>query len=304
MTLEEMLKRKRELGLTYADISEKSGVPLPTVQKILGGRTKSPGYLSLRAIETALEKESGAEKKSGYPEGAFPGSSLRESPAAFGSFISGSSAEKNRDSYPLLPYKRQGEYTAADRDALPADVRTELIDGVLYDLASPLNPHQIVVGELHLLLKECISKYGEKCYVFLSPSDVWLTGDDRNIFQPDLYVICDYSMLQKDGHTKGAPPFIIEVLSASTSSRDFLLKTYKYCRAGVKEYWIVDPGRKRVCVYDFEKDPFGTERMDYDFSAQVPIALSRGKCSIDFRKVEQALKMLGYDNDPASLKSE
>ena len=162
MTLDELIKRKKELGYTYADIAEKSGIPLPTVQKILGGSTKSPRYATLRAIEEVLSEVS---------EGT------------------STEAVKYADSYPLLPHKRQGEYTAEDRDMLPEDVRTELIDGVLYDMASPLNPHQIVVGELYTLLRECISEHQKDCYVFLAPSDVWLTGDNKNIFQPDLYVI-------------------------------------------------------------------------------------------------------------------
>ena len=42
MTLEEMKKRKTELGLTSQMISQMSGVPLGTVQKIFAGTTKAP----------------------------------------------------------------------------------------------------------------------------------------------------------------------------------------------------------------------------------------------------------------------
>ncbi len=57
-----------------------------------------------------------------------------------------------------------------------------------------------------------------------APSDVWLELHDKTIVQPDLYVVCDYPMFGKDGHTKGAPPFVVEVLSSSTRIRDMLLK--------------------------------------------------------------------------------
>ena len=50
-----------------------------------------------------------------------------------------------------------------------------------------------------------------------------------------------YSMLSKNGHTKGAPPFVAEILSPSTRSRDLLLKNYIYGNAGVREYWCIDP---------------------------------------------------------------
>ncbi|WP_330376299.1 hypothetical protein [Butyrivibrio sp. AE3004] len=44
MTLQEMIDRKNELGLTYEQIARLSGVPVGTVQKVLGGITKSPRY--------------------------------------------------------------------------------------------------------------------------------------------------------------------------------------------------------------------------------------------------------------------
>ena len=280
------------------------------MQKIFGGSTKSPRYATLRAIEEVLADASEGKKKGIYdaglpaagmvreapaPYGASESGMVREASATYGSPGSGTEAVKYADSYPLLPHKRQGEYTAEDRDMLPEDVRTELIDGVLYDMASPLNPHQIVVGELHYLLKECIDQHKKDCYVFLAPSDVWLTGDNKNIFQPDLYMICDFSMLGKNGHTKGAPPFVIEVLSKSTRSKDFLLKTYKYCDAGVKEYWLVDPEKRKVWVCDFVKDPEGVERTEYSFEDRVPIAISGGECSIDFARISETLARLGYE---------
>ena len=295
MTLDELIKRKKELGYTYADIAEKSGIPLPTVQKILGGSTKSPRYATLRAIEEVLSEVSEGTKRRIYDAGVSVAGMVQETPAPYGSPGTSTEAVRYADSYPLLPHKRQGEYTAEDRDMLPEDVRTELIDGVLYDMASPLNPHQIVVGELYTLLRECISEHQKDCYVFLAPSDVWLTGDNKNIFQPDLYVICDFSMLGKNGYTKGAPPFVLEVLSKSTRSKDFLLKTYKYCAAGVKEYWLADPEKRKVWVCDFVKDPEGVERAEYSFTDKIPIALSGGACSIDFARIAATLARLGYD---------
>lgn len=292
MTIDEMRKRKKELKYTYADISRLSGVPLSTIQKIMGGDTKSPRYSSIRAIEEVLFREETG--KTDYREHLPSPGNLNETLMDYHSCRKASKTESCKDSYPLLPYKRQGEYTAEDRNRLPEEIRTELIDGVLYDLASPQNPHQITVSELHLLLNQYIEKSGKDCYVFLAPSDVYLTGDDKNIFQPDLYLICDYSMLGKNGYTKGAPPMIIEVLSPSTRSKDFLLKGYKYNKAGVKEYWLVDPEKRKVYVYDYQKYPDGTERDEYDFNSEVPIGLSEGKCSINFRKVAAALEKLGY----------
>ena len=52
----------------------------------------------------------------------------------------------------------------------------------------------------------------------------------------------------------GAPDFIIEIVSASNPSDDYIRKAYYYKNAGVREYWIVDPRRKTVTVNYFEAD--------------------------------------------------
>ena len=65
--------------------------------------------------------------------------------------------------------------------------------------------------------------------------------------EPDISVVCDRSKLDKYG-CKGAPDLIIEILSPSTQRHDQLVKLNLYQRAGVREYWIVDPENKTVRV--------------------------------------------------------
>ncbi|MCI8789063.1 MAG: Uma2 family endonuclease, partial [Lachnospiraceae bacterium] len=57
----------------------------------------------------------------------------------------------------------------------------------------------------------------------------------RNIF-----VICDKDRLTDEG-CKGAPDWIIEVVSPSSHPMDYNKKLFKYRTVGVREYWIVDP---------------------------------------------------------------
>lgn len=301
-------------------VSEMSGIPLPTVQKVLGGFTKSPRFETMQALERVLSPGRDSRPTDG---GTLPGGSAGgaldvmagephgiyshkefdkdvmagEPQAAY--LARGQRAQKplqedNRSCYPLLPNRRQGEYTAKDRDSLPEEVHTELIDGVIYDMASPKYTHQIIVTELLTQINAQIEKCGKDCLVFTAPSDVWLTGDDRNIFQPDLYVICDLNMIDPDGWTRGAPPFVVEVLSPSTRSRDILLKAFKYHAAGVHEYWIVDPERKRILVYDYDRDPDGTVYTEYSFDDVVPIGFSGGGCSVDFKRAAAILNRIGW----------
>lgn len=46
---------------------------------------------------------------------------------------------------------------------------------------------------------------------------------------------------------------------------DYFTKLFKYRTAGVREYWIVDPEKDRILVYNFESEDTG----DYTFSASV-----------------------------------
>ena len=65
--------------------------------------------------------------------------------------------------------------------------------------------------------------------------------------EPDISVICDRDKLDKYG-CKGAPDLIIEILSPSTQRHDRMVKYNLYQRAGVREYWMVDPALQTVQV--------------------------------------------------------
>lgn len=69
--------------------------------------------------------------------------------------------------------------------------------------------------------------------------------------EPDISVICDPAKLDDIG-CKGAPDFIIEVLSPSTQRHDRVTKFNLYLSAGVREYWIVDPVSKDVQSFVLE----------------------------------------------------
>ena len=78
-----------------------------------------------------------------------------------------------------------------------------------------------------------------------------LADQPLTMVQPDIMIICDKDKL--DGkRCNGAPDFIIEIVSPSTSSDDYIRKLYYYKTYGVREYWIVDPKRKLVTVNYFE----------------------------------------------------
>jgi Uma2 family endonuclease len=136
----------------------------------------------------------------------------------------------------------------------------EIIDGKAYSMSpAPSTTHQrisrVVTTKIDTYLK------GKPCEVFNAPFDVRLPKADQNdestdnVVQPDLLVICDQEKIDEKG-CKGAPDFIIEILSNSTADRDHFEKLKLYEQAGVKEYWIVNPWSKAILVHHLKEGQY------------------------------------------------
>ena len=161
----------------------------------------------------------------------------------------------------MIPVKEKF-YTIEDIYALPDGQRAELIDGRMYMMAPPNTRHQSLVSEFTVTIGSYIRSKGGNCKVFPAPFAVFLNKDDQNYVEPDSSVICDKSKLNDKG-CSGAPDWIIEIISPSTSRIDYGVKLFKYRTAGVREYWIVNPVKKTVTVYDFENEE-KTNQYDFD----------------------------------------
>ena len=172
--------------------------------------------------------------------------------------------------------------------ALPDGERAELIDGVLYDMASPETLHQMVGGYIYARFLEFISKNKGNCIPLIAPLDVQLDCDNKTIVEPDVMIVCDRDKLYKN-RIYGAPDFILEVLSKSTRRRDMVIKLQKYANAGVKEYWMVDIEGRRVFVYIFDEENYP---VIYGFDSKVPVYIWGGQCEIDFSEVYNYIRFL------------
>ena len=167
-------------------------------------------------------------------------------------------------------------YTVEDIEALPEGVRAELIDGRMFYMATPSRKHQGLVGNLFGEIFAYLNQNKGKCAVYPAPFAVYLNEDNRTYLEPDITVVCDRDKLDDKG-CHGAPDFVAESLSPSSRSRDCLLKLIRYREAGVREYWIVDPERETVTVYDFVENKVGS----YTFGDKVRVNLFPG-LEIDF----------------------
>lgn len=167
--------------------------------------------------------------------------------------------------------KKEKEYTIEDIYALPEGEHAELIDGQIYYMAPPNRNHQKISGYLYSEIYNYIKRKNGECEVYSAPFAVFLNEDDINYVEPDISVICDLSKLDDKG-CHGAPDWIIEIVSSGSKSRDYMTKLFKYRAAGIREYWIVDPDKKMVSVYSFEKNSVE----QYGFDENVPAGIYEG----------------------------
>jgi len=154
------------------------------------------------------------------------------------------------------------QYTYADYLTWQFNERVELIKGWLYKMTpAPKRKHQQISAEVEFLLMGFIKKENLDCNVYYAPFDVRLiksktkSSEIYSVVQPDICVVCDKSKLDEYG-CLGAPDMIIEILSPSTSKKDYNEKFHLYEENGVKEYWIINPDAESVEVFVLENEKY------------------------------------------------
>jgi Uma2 family endonuclease len=153
-------------------------------------------------------------------------------------------------------------FTYGDYRHWPEDERWELIDGVPFCMSpAPSRSHQEWAGQLYRQIADYLD--GKPCQVYIAPFDVRLpewdeteNDDIRTVVQPDISVICDRAKLDEAG-CRGAPDWIIEVLSPGTAAKDQIRKKALYERHGIREYWLVHPIDHLLTRYLLEEDRYG-----------------------------------------------
>ncbi|NCB93309.1 MAG: helix-turn-helix domain-containing protein [Clostridia bacterium] len=252
MTLEEMKRIKEEKGYTITQLAEYTGIPVGTLQKIFSGETRTPRYATRQALENVLQ----ADKV------------------------------KEPSTYAVNVPRYHGSYTVEDYYTMSGDKRVELIDGEIYDMCVPSVVHQGISANVFFQLRQKIKEQGGSCVPLYAPVDVRLDCDDRTMVQPDVLIICDKSKIKKWG-ILGAPDFILEVASDSTRKIDYYKKTTKYMEAGVKEYWIIDPIRERLTIYDFQHEEGPAV---YPLAGEIGLIMYDSAIRIDLKEVGEEIQ--------------
>jgi Uma2 family endonuclease len=171
--------------------------------------------------------------------------------------------------------------------------RYELIDGIIYMMAYPSMTHHNVCKfierafENYFENKGCTVIYGsvalflfdKKFFALFNPPNSEL----KNYLGPDVMVVCDKNVRIKNDGVHGTPDIIVEVVSKSNAGNDYIKKLNTYFTFGVKEYWIVDPIKRKIRIYDMITDPNNSIDYDYTFDHVVRSELF-AKLYIDFKQ--------------------
>ncbi len=150
-------------------------------------------------------------------------------------------------------WPQQGSWTWDDYLCLPDDgQRYEIIHGVLYVSPSPRFIHQFVATRLAHFLSVFVLERGLGA-VLTAPLDVLLPGLASPV-QPDIVFLTTGNLpdVEEAMNFQGIPDLLVEVLSPGTRRVDLEVKLKAYEQAGVPEYWVVDPKRRRVRLYELD----------------------------------------------------
>ncbi|MCL2411402.1 MAG: Uma2 family endonuclease [Treponema sp.] len=166
-------------------------------------------------------------------------------------------------------------YTYADYLEWEGLERYQLINGEAYLMASPSVAHQAIAMGLSVKFGNWLS--GKSCQVFAAPLDVRLfpkqDKSDNTVLQPDLLVVCDKKKLSK-GSVDGPPDLVIEIVSPSNTHSQLFHKFHYYLKAGVKEYWVIDPEAKKVNLHNYDNGRYIITV--YDDNETVPVTILPG----------------------------
>jgi Uma2 family endonuclease len=147
--------------------------------------------------------------------------------------------------------KPKGAWTYEDLLSLPEDKRYEIIEGELYEMPAPAAAHAVVILNLLQLLGPSVTAL--RGWLLAAPLDVFVPGADP--VEPDVVVLLPEGEARLVARgVEGPPDLVIEVLSPSNRGHDLLTKRALYGRAGVREYWIVDPEARTVEILIRDRD--------------------------------------------------
>jgi Uma2 family endonuclease len=148
-----------------------------------------------------------------------------------------------------------GPLTNEEYFALPeSKLHIELFEGRVMMAPAPTPDHQEMGLEIASALRHFSKEVGGRAYI--APVDIEV--GPGMVYQPDVMYFAPESVPERgDVRTDRVPDIAVEVLSPGTRRYDLVQKMPNYGKAGVREFWVVDPLARTVEVYANEGGEFG-----------------------------------------------
>jgi Uma2 family endonuclease len=144
--------------------------------------------------------------------------------------------------------------TRADLDALPAHIKGEIIEGVLYTMTRPRGRHQrttLAIGsELRGPFDE--GRDGPGGWWIIPEPGIELPNTPE--ISPDLagWRRTRLPDIPEDAPITVVPDWVCEILSPTTRRHDLLVKKPYYASVGVPHHWLIDLPARTLLVYRLE----------------------------------------------------
>ncbi|HPO74235.1 MAG TPA: Uma2 family endonuclease [Armatimonadota bacterium] len=165
--------------------------------------------------------------------------------------------------WPALPplpegeWPAQGKWTYEEYQRLPEVParRFEVVCGVLWTTRAPTVSHETVVHRVAWELEQYQDRHPGDL-VLSAPTEVLIPGLAEPV-KPDLcYIRAERAGIVSGQLVQGPPDLVVEVLARRTGRLDRRIKRVVYERAGVAEYWMVDPRERTLCVLVLEEGSY------------------------------------------------
>lgn len=151
-------------------------------------------------------------------------------------------------------WPRQGEWTEDAYFSLPDTNRiVELSEGEFVMPPHPTETHQRVLDALYAHMRAFVREHDLGTIRFAPlPVRLW----PGKIREPDILFVAHAHANRIAEKSYGPPDLVVEVLSPGTQSVDRGEKFLEYARAGIDEYWLVDPGAQTIEVFVLKAEAF------------------------------------------------
>jgi len=155
----------------------------------------------------------------------------------------------------------------------------ELIEGIPYAMSPmPDKKHQRINGRLYMEFANLLGHCPD-CEAFLP---VNYKINDINLLHPDLMVVCGEE--EEGTYVNNTPHLVVEILSASTKTKDKKTKPKIYKALGIRYYLIIDPKVEMVSVYSLNKaGEYELKAKGRDIS--YPFEFGQCEVTVDFSRI-------------------